>query len=109
MRNILKLNRFSHQGDMLKILHFLSVQQLIKYNTLFFIYKITKGIAPQYLTERIAYNKENIRKNTLRNRNNIELSKATKTCSQNSLFYKGISLYNSLPINIRNEESVNKF
>ena len=54
MRNILKLNRFSHQEDMLRILHFLSVQQLIKFNTLFFIYKITKGIAPQYLTERIA-------------------------------------------------------
>lgn len=109
MRNILRLDRFSHQEDMLKTLEFFCVQQLIKFNTLYFIYKITKGIAPQYLSERIVHNNQSQKKNTLRSRNLIELTKATKACSQNSLFYKGVMLYNSLPDNIRNEESVNIF
>lgn len=109
MRNILKLDRFSHEKDMLEILNFQSVQQTIKFYTLFFIYKIVNGYTPQYLSDKIIYNNQNERKNTLRNRNNIELVKATKACSQNSLFYKGISIFNKLPDSIKNEKSVNRF
>lgn len=109
MRNILRLNRFAHEEDMLEMLNFLNVQQIINYYTLIFIYKITKGNAPEYLSERIVYNNQNPRKNTLRSRCNIELVNATKTCSQNSLFYKGIALFNRIPLDLRNETSVEIF
>lgn len=45
----------------------------------------------------------------MQRRNKIELTNATKACSQNSLFYKGISLFNSVPENVKNENSVYKF
>lgn len=109
MRNILRLDRFSHEKDMLDTLNLLSVSHLIKFNTLIFVNKIVNGRAPSYLTNRVKKNSENERKNTLRNRNNIELINATKMCSQNSLYYKGFALYNSLPNGIKDEKSVYKF
>lgn len=109
MRNILKLDRFSNEGVMLEMLNFRSVYQTIVYFTLYFIHKVVNRKAPNYLIERINFKSENERKNTLRNRNEIELSKFTKACSQNSLFYKGIALYNNLPLNIKNQPSIEQF
>lgn len=109
MRTILRLNRYSHERDILKILNFFSVQQLINFNTLTLIFKITKELTPQYLSERLNYNKTNARKNTLRDRNKIELTNATKTCSQNSLFYKGVALFNRLPDSIKSSNTIPEF
>lgn len=109
MRNILRVDRASHQKDMLNALKFLSVEQIIKFNTLVFVYKIVNGIAPIYLSNKIVYNYENERKNTLRNRNNIELMTAKKKGSQNSLFYRGVELFNNLPNYVKNEPNLEKF
>lgn len=44
----------------------------------------------------------------LRNSNDIILTGANKACSQNALFYKGIELYNYLPNDIKNSETISK-
>ena len=93
---------------MLNELKLMSIVQLINFRTLTFIHKIVNGQAPAYLTKRIKLNSETqIR--TLRNANEINVPNLTKTCSQNSLFYKGVKLYNSLPAVIKSQESESKF
>lgn len=107
MRQILKMDRFTNSTVMLKSLNLMSVKQIIIYRTLLFIFNIIHGLAPQYLTDKIKYNVNDHR--LLRNQNSILLTNASKSCSQNALFYKGIKLFNTLPLEIKNEESKTKF
>lgn len=97
MRSILKESRLSSVTTMLNTLEVLSVRQTIIYNTLIFIYKMINGRTPAYLTAKIVYKRDNERKNTLRNRNQIELSNAKTKSSRNSILYRGIEMYNRLP------------
>lgn len=92
MRQILKLDNYANGQEMLETLSLMSVIQLVIFRTLIFIYNIIHGLAPQYLTNKIIYNESVSR--PLRNQNTILLTNATKTCSQNALFYKGIKLFN---------------
>lgn len=46
---------------------------------------------------------------TLRNSNHIKLTNVTKSCSQNSLFYKGVHMFNALPNNIKCVATLNEF
>lgn len=39
----------------------------------------------------------------------MKLSDATKACSQNSLFYRGMKLFNKLPMDIRDENDYKKY
>lgn len=94
MRNILKLNRYSDVTLMLAKLDFMNVKQIIQFYTLIFLNKIVRGNAPKYLIEKIKYRNENNRASTLRNANMIQTALVTKSCSQNSLFFKGINNYN---------------
>src|ERR1044071_2728703 len=93
MRNILKMDRFTSTEILTETLEVLSVKQIILYRTLIFIHKIVNGFTPKYLSSKIRYRNDANKKN-LRNANLIMLSSATKACSQNSLFYKGIKLLN---------------
>lgn len=108
MKNILRTKRKTKTNEMLEKLKLMSVNETITYNTLTFVYKIVKGQAPQYLTNKIVYNYQNQTRN-LRNSCDIKLTTATKSTSQNSLFYKGVKLYNSLPKVITEEMSFCKF
>lgn len=108
MRQILRVNRFAHVDEMLSVLNLLNVRQIIILRTLIFIYKIVSGQAPKYLTDKIHY-KHETQAMTLRSANELKLTNARKTCSQNALYYKGIKLFNSLPREIRDEESIFKF
>lgn len=98
MSQILKADRFTSSDVTLNSLNLMKVNQLIIFRTLIFIFNIIHGLAPQYLSNRIHYNQ-----------NTILLTNATKSCSQNALFYKGIKLFNSLPESIKSEDSNTKF
>lgn len=108
MRNILKKDRFTSTEALTEAMKTLSVNQIITYRTLIFIYNIRNHWAPKYLSNRIIYRNEEHNLN-LRNGNQMSVVNVTKTCSQNSLFYKGIKLFNDLPVEIREENSYNKF
>lgn len=108
MRNILRANRFTSAEILNKTLEILNVKQIIMYRTLIFIYKIVNGLVPKYLSNRIKYRYDTHDRN-LRNANQIELVNATKVCSQNSLFYRGLKNFNDLPVEIREENNFNRF
>lgn len=95
MRQILNVNRATDNNLLFESLKFMNVKQQIILRTLLFIFKIANGLVPSYLSDRISY------KNNYTN--------ATKTCSQNALFYKGIQLYNAIPNEIKEVNSLNKF
>ena len=45
----------------------------------------------------------------LRNSGEVRLTTATKSASQNALFYKGMKMYNSLPKTVTGENSLFSF
>lgn len=108
LRQILRVDNYTQSSAMLAELNLMSVVQLIYFRTLIFIYKIVKDHAPYYLTKRIEYKFTNHHRQ-LRNANEICLPNLTKTCSQNSLFYKGMKLFNTLPNEITNQIPISKF
>ena len=108
MRQILRLNNLSNRETMLNALNLFNVNQTIMFRTLIFIFKIINGLAPNYLTKNIIYKHETTNR-SLRNGNEICVTDAIKACSQNQLFYKGIKLFNTLPIELKNQDNLNRF
>lgn len=107
MRLILKCSYDTHIHDMLHELKWLSVRQLIYYNVLVFIYKMQHNLLPMYLCNNIKYIYQHHSINT-RTRNNIKLPNFTKTSTQNSLYWRGFQMYNTVPSTLKNL-NVHKF
>lgn len=73
------------------------------------IFKIVKQIWPTYLHDNIKFKRDNVRKNTLRCKNEIELKNATKQCTQSSIFFNGLKMFNRLPNEVTNTDNLNMF
>ena len=108
MRVILKANKFTHINDMLKKLNWLNVEQLIKYNILVLVFKIKHGLLPKYLSEKLKFVYE-VNKYNLRDACNFSLDFYKNDKVKNMLMYKGLLLYNQLPIELKIENSLVKF
>lgn len=108
MRIILKKNRFVSKSVLLKSLNWLNVNQRIKYNVLIFVFKIINRHLPNYLMEKLKYVGDLTQYN-LRNKFDFRLDFFRNSKTQNSLFYKGLKLYNELPIELKNEKNLFKF
>uniref|UniRef100_A0A8D8DQ63 (northern house mosquito) hypothetical protein n=1 Tax=Culex pipiens TaxID=7175 RepID=A0A8D8DQ63_CULPI len=108
MRLILKCDRLTPRQNMLDCLQWMSVRQRIEYNTLIFVFRVTKGMAPKYLTGTVVYGRD-IHQYDTRGADNLRLQMCRKACTQNSLFYKGYSMYNQLPEAAKNTRNINEF
>lgn len=108
MRIILKKNRFVSKSVLLKSLNWLNVDQRIKFNVLIFVFKIINGHLPNYLMEKLKY-VEDLTQYNLRNKLDFRLEFFRNTKTQNSLIYKGLKLYNELPLELKNEKNLLKF
>lgn len=108
MRVILKTNRYVRIKDMLECLQFMSVDQRLVYMNLLFIFKMIHNLLPEYMAEKISFVNDVHNYNT-RNACDIYVPTVKKTSTQNSLFHKGLVIYNSLPHNIKNINSINIF
>ena len=108
MRQILNVNRSVSCNTLFEQQHFMTVKQLIIFKSMLFIFKIVNGQAPLYLTSKIKSRNETHGRN-LRSGNQFEASNAIKSCSQNSLFYKDLRLFNGLPNEIREATNFAKF
>lgn len=108
MRLILKCDRLTPRQNMLDCLQWMSVRQRIEYNTLIFVFRVTKGMAPKYLTGTVVYGRD-IHQHDTRGADNLRLQMCRKACTQNSLFYKGYSMYNQLPEAAKNTRNINEF
>lgn len=102
MRILLQAKKDTHIKDMLNELNFLSVKQEIDLNTLKLLYKIEHSLCPQYLTEKLVRNNQKFSYET-RNGNSFTVPPFKKPATQNSLFYKGINMFNE----VRKKSSAN--
>lgn len=107
MRNILNCKKDIGQIELTQALSILDVGDLSTYNTMIVIFKISKNMYPKYLS--ITHNNENVRKATLRNADDFQLTRMMKKNTQNSLFYRGVKHFNSLPNEIKKENNINIF
>ena len=108
MRLILRCNRFTSSTLMLDALQWLSVKQRIVYLTMVFIFKVVNGMLPRYLCDRIERGSDIHRYNT-RNANEIRTPHFLTCASQNSLYFKGIQIFNSMPRHIKRSETLTEF
>lgn len=108
MRAILRCDRYTPIKSMLEALCFMSIQQRIYYNTCILVYKIVNNRAPDYLTREIRLTGNDHNYNT-RNRGQIEIKYCRKKTAEKSLTQSGVRMYNQLPNEIRNAETVNSF
>jgi hypothetical protein len=112
MRIILRCSRETRIIDMLSTLYWMTIKQRVYYNTLTMIFKIDRGELPEYLSINLIRVRDSHTRTT-RSGNDFVLPRFTKTSTQNSLFYKGVNLYNELQTiirqknNLTNEEMTN--
>jgi hypothetical protein len=72
-----------------------------------FLWKLDNNVLPSYLSECLTKVNEKQSYN-LRSGNNYALPHFLKRCSQNSLFYKGLNMFNQLKIE-NDLSDINKF
>jgi hypothetical protein len=102
-RLILKADFVTPRVEMLDKLKWLSVKQTVYLNTILFIHRIAIGISPAYLQQHMTKTSEHHKYPTRRN-DEYRLKNYTKALSQNSLFYKGLKIYNEF-INFKKSKS----
>lgn len=108
MRTMLKCDFMTPKKFMLNCLGWLSISQRIKFNAIVMIFKIKKGLLPNYLTNEINY-VSNISNRTLRNSNDFRLPNYRLNITRNSIFYEGLKMYNNLPYHLKEIECLSGF
>lgn len=108
MRAVMRVNRRTSIKLMLDTLGWLSVRQRSILLTLQFIHKIKLGLTPNYLCDILTKNSERHNYN-LRNVEQFAIPNYKKKSNQNSLFYKGLQLYNGLNEETKNENRLKIF
>lgn len=101
LRIILSTNRYASVGKMLRQLNILSVKQIIMYNVLILIHRMTLKLVPPYLTEKLTKVKE-IHQHFTRYGENYVLEYKRTSAGQNTIFYKGLNWYNQLNSTTKN-------
>lgn len=92
---------------MLEALNFMSIEQRIEYNVYIMIFKMINELSPKYLTDNIKYvNNVNI---STRQRGNLYIKKCKTSGEQKTIVHKRFSMYNRLPVEIKNEKELHKF
>jgi hypothetical protein len=96
MRLVLRCGRRVPVRAMLATLGWLSVKQRVYYKTLQLIKKIKLGLVPAYLLEEIVLNGD-VHSYPTRAQGDFRLKRCVNTATMNSLFYKGLQIFNSMP------------
>lgn len=108
MRLILGCDRKTSSQLMREVLQWMSVSERITFRTLTLVFKIRNGLTPKYLTENVQYGSD-VHRYATRRANDFRLPNLTMTGTQNSLFFKGFRLFNSLPDEVKYETNENRF
>lgn len=108
MRYILNCGKLTPILGMLEALQWLSIKERIIFNVMTTIFKLTKHMLPEYLTNIIVRGR-NIHSHRTRQNNDLRVVPFTMTSTQKSIYYKGIRIFNELPNEIKNVRSVQEF
>lgn len=107
MRIILKCDSETPRTFMLDALKWMSISQRIKYNVLVMIYKMINGLLPKYLCDNIIFPNQ-VHNRTTR-QTNLRLPRCGTEFARKNVFVKGIAMYNALPNNLKELNSLNLF
>ena len=99
-RIVLNFPSRSNRDQMFNELLWLTVRQLVTYNTLVLIYRIRRSNEPEYLAQ--CFHHENINGNIVIKNIRLELYR-------NSFVFRGSLLWNKLPEDIKKEQSIRRF
>lgn len=108
-RMITCTSRRESARPLLRLLHWLPVQQRVEFKVLVFIYKCLHGLAPPYLEELIKLERNT---RTLRSTGRIVLHvpfTRSALAYDRAFSYAGPRLWNSLPQSVQESESLNIF
>lgn len=108
MRLILGCHRTTSSATMRECLQWMNVEERIIVRTLEFVFKIKNQLLPTYLTENIQYGTDIHNYNT-RAASDLRLPNFKKTGTQNCLFFKGFQLFNRLPTEVKQANSIYSF
>lgn len=100
MRVILQCDRYTKVERMLHALQFMSIRQRLRYNVCIFVFKMVNGMLPEQLGNRIVLVGDMNERRT-RQASNIVIQFRRTRSAQNSLFYKGIQMYNAMPTELK--------
>ena len=95
LRHILLKDRYESINNMLSELNVLNVRQQVYFNVLKILYKVEHDMMPKYMKSFIQYVRD-AQPYLLRNNTQFRLPKYGTSFAQNSLFYKGIKMYNEM-------------
>ena len=108
-KSIFKKSRFDHATPCLKELHWLPIENRINFKIAVLVFKCLHGLAPRYLADLIQ------RYEPARNLRSSSGSYLTtkvakfKTLCDRSFSVAAVSVWNNLPINIRQSTELNNF
>lgn len=108
MRIILKCEYRTPREFMLNTLGWLSISQKIKLNVLIMIYKMMNNMLPDYLSEKINYNRDAHNINT-RYRNKFRLPRVNSEIAKKNVYYDGLRMYNELQNNVKESVTLAEF
>jgi hypothetical protein len=101
MRIVLKKPARTKIKWMLDALDMLSVKQRVYLNTLVLVFKMKNNMLPEYMSDEIIYNRQATAR-VLRNADDFRLPKYNKSCTQNTMWYDGLKLFNQLATETKN-------
>ena len=112
-RLIFEESKYCHVTPLLKSLHWLLVKYRIIFKVLLITFKAIHGLAPVYISELISIRDISLSRYCLRLTNSLTLNypalKSRKTLGDRSFLVAARKLWNELPCDIRDLNSINKF
>ena len=99
----------AHSLPLFKELKWFSLLDAIKYHSMICIYKSLNGLSSDHSKSLFMANTNRSSARLGRHHQFINAPKATKNFLRNTLFYKGVDFWNSLPPDIRSEGDFNLF
>ena len=110
---IFEESKYCHVTPLLKSLHKLPVKYRIIFKVLLITFKAIHGLAPVYISELISIRDVSLGRYCLRSLNSLTLNypalKSCKTLGDRPFFVAAPKLWNELPSDIRDLNSINKF
>ena len=112
-RLIFEESKYCQVTPLLKSLHWLPVKYRIIFKVLLITFKAIHGLAPVYISELISIRDVSLSRYCLRLTNSLTLNypalKSRKTLGDRSFFVAAPKLWNELPNDIRDLNSINSF
>ena len=112
-RLIFEESKYCHVTPLLKSLHWLPVKYRIIFKVLLITFKAMHGLAPVYISELISIKDVSLSRYCLRSTKSLTLNcpvlKSRKTLGDRSFFVAAPKLWNKLPTEIRDLNSMNNF